>query len=930
MRSQILPAVLLAVTVFLLVYGVDLMNERRRAAEQAPPPPLPTGTDVPQPDPTHSLEVYNPVTFMIERFLVPASETGLEEDFVSPVWITIIPRGRPLATDLTPLDLRERWWEIGNTTTDVYLFAPGTPENVRLILEFVPLVGDQTEARIYVSAGETGLFGTRTVEYSFAGHRFRVLSNRGFPYIRVYPKDGWWVNQQGQTNYNLRVLIDGALPPGGYPYEKQLVDGTVDWEVRVGSIEPGSPSWQTTLIQYDPSPTRAYARFGASTRMPESSPPFRVSDPFMPSFPYLDLSLGSLEIQKKSSERLYKRLRELGAGINLWEKNPSPFYYDMAWQQLQLKGFVGIQTAGSYYYNSYLLPPIISFESPYAFYNFAPDVRTNPDRRQVHLLVRAEYAPLEDSFAHQTHKDRSNLRYAWKTEEEDLWRYNIKMAGSYRYTEEIQIGNISLIGVPPSTYPQWVISKRWPVITFIESVNGTSGSEGIYYYDAQTPQSLPWLDGYQDEVPLYFEVPDLEPGTGLSTTSRSNVSLVVDYRGEYSASYFRKPELYFSPLDQRLHLLHADGGLWYVAGGEKLGDHRILRMHNLRKDAYIDGWTLEYVPAQSPPEGVDIEEWSPRAWPGEIEQALYAFDNYLLYSGAEGTELRQVSDYEPARFTITPPTDAATWNEFRQRLRPFRGRESDPTALREWMDQFDGTTLISSTAPLSTVQATKTGFHFELALPPGFRSYGACQQPGVEPGTYLVFVDDAGGCRFEPAAIPSPQVSVLPATLTRLEPGFIYVRVVNEHSGDLIGVRVVLQPITPGGKESRTLYHTVDLQADDDITVGFQWPPPAIEVEALEAGPWSFIGRAVNRQGLILSSSEPVEIMVTPIPAGNPIDIIRRSLALMTPVLMVLVIGAGTSLMAFAFWQQWSATGPEPALPDAARFDRDGDQNNAN
>ncbi len=913
-RSQMVPAGVLAIVVFLLFYGVDMVSERQQAAEKEPPL-LPAGADIPPPDPTRSLEVYRPVTFLIERFSVPASETDLEEDFAAPIWITIIPRGRPLASDLTTKDLVERWWEIGNTTTDVYLFAPRTPENVRLVLEFVPLVGGQSEARIYANGGATGPYGTQKVEYDLTSRRFQVLSNHGFPNVRVYPQGGWWVNQHGQTNYNLQVLIDGALPPGGYPYEAQVVDGTVDWDVRVGSDEPGTPSWQSTIIRNDSAPTRSYARFGFSTRMPESSPPFQVADPFMPSFPHLDLGLGSMDPLKERSEILYNRLRGLGAGIDPSKKNTRPLYYDMTWQHFRLNGFVGIQTAGSYYYNSYLLPPIIAFESPYAFYNYDPDVRTNPERRHVHLLVRAEYSPLEDPFAHKTRKDRSTFRYTWKTEDELLWRYSIDVAGSYRYTEEVQIGNTSFIGVPPESYPHWVMSKQWPVTTFVESIEGTQGSEGIYYYTAQSEESQPWIDGYYDEVPIHFKVPDLEPGEGLSITSRSDLSLVVDYRGEYSASYFRKPELYFSPLDKRLHLLHADGGVWYVAGGEKLGDHRILRMHNLRKDAYIDGWTLEYLAAQSPPEGVDIEEWSPRAWPGRVEQALYAFDNHMIYSGAAGTELRRVSDYEPALFTIFPPTDAQTWNRFRQRLRPFDGHQSDPTALHQWIQTFDGTTLISSTGAISPVQATRSGFRFQIALQPGFRLQGACQQAGVGPGTYLVHVQNEGDCQLEPATTPIPQVSVLPTTLTQFEPGFIYVRVTNEDRGDLRGVNIALQPTTPDGQEGQTLYHERDLLAGDDITLGFRWPPVAIDVQTLEAGPWSFVGRVVTRQGIILSSSEPVQIVVGEGTAGHLGGIVG-----IWPVL-VLIIGAGTSMMAFTAWKLWSATGLEQAPQSSVRFD---------
>ena len=104
------------------------------------------------------------------------------------------------------------------------------------------------------------------------------------------------------------------------------------------------------------------------------------------------------------------------------------------------------------------------------------------------------------------------------------------------------------------------------------------------------------------------------------------LGLPPGFRGEYNVRRERQPVLYFSPIDGRLHLQHSQGGVW------NLGDGWVLREHNLRGGPYVDGWTRERVPPQ--PGG----NLPPRALPGTVEEALYAVDGLLVYTGPRRAE----------------------------------------------------------------------------------------------------------------------------------------------------------------------------------------------------------------------------------------------------------------------------------------------------
>ena len=76
-------------------------------------------------------------------------------------------------------------------------------------------------------------------------------------------------------------------------------------------------------------------------------------------------------------------------------------------------------------------------------------------------------------------------------------------------------------------------------------------------------------------------------GKDAHVASGAFTSIREGLRGEYRFGEPKRPELYFSPIDERLHLLGADGGRF------NLGHGWVLRLANLVGGPYLDSWELD-------------------------------------------------------------------------------------------------------------------------------------------------------------------------------------------------------------------------------------------------------------------------------------------------------------------------------------------------
>jgi hypothetical protein len=658
-----------------------------------------------------------------------------------PTWITIVPRGHTIDEETRATS---PWWDWGTTDSDAYIFAFERPDTAYLILDFSRTEEGRPRAEVFVAD-----WGKRTLSYTLEGNDLTIRSNGGFPNLILQPREGEWLHE-GATNYRLELWEDGyveAFRRSADP-EERIPDGRPERYTQVGVDAEGLPQWETTDRIFDPHPSWGGNRFGASLRR-DDAPAFRVTEALMPTFPHLQVS----------------------AGEQSWfVENLRPIEYDLRRFELDTNSFIGFQTGGTYWINSDSYPPHVGFESPFAFYSF------DPGTRFAHMIIRAESYPAESPFGPDPlNFTRTAFRYSWKTDDDNEWRYGIHVAGPHPYDEEITIGERTFINVSMERLPTWITEKAWPLVTFVEPTEGYPGSEGIYFYNANRPEHLPWLSGASDVPEPWLAAPYLSQDVALG--DNSGKGLPPTFRGEYNSAYFREPLLYLSPIDDRMHLLYAEGGVWH------LNPEEVLRYHNLDGGPYIDGWTRERIPEQI----ADLEEaeaytgpvgspQAPQALPGEIIVGLYALDGFLLYHNADGVRLRR-TDHDDERFRLAPPTDEATWEAFRDTVAPYdQGR--NPFDLSSWLGAFPGETLDLRGASLESPVADTEGFSFVLTIDDGTTIGGDLAIPGLaeaEAGRWLVRylrADDRWEVAPATIALPTfglrvpPIESYYPTTLT--------------------------------------------------------------------------------------------------------------------------------------------------------------------
>jgi hypothetical protein len=211
----------------------------------------------------------------------------------------------------------------------------------------------------------------------------------------------------------------------------------------------------------------------------------------------------------------------------------------------------------------------------------------------------------------------------------------------------------------------------------------------------------------------------------------------------------QNPLLYFSPIDNRLHLLGAEGGLW------NLDDQTHIRLHNLSADHYIDAWVREQTVAM---DNLSESGFEAKGIPVE---ALYAFDDHFLYSGPTGVELLQ-ANYEFSSFQVKPPSDHHTWEAFRTTVLPYTEQRRNPDNLRSWLDAFPSESILYSpnSGMAQNIRVTPTGFRFTIELNDQIElgPQISTNAPEITPGLYVIEYN--GQYSIEPALPLEPDISV--------------------------------------------------------------------------------------------------------------------------------------------------------------------------
>lgn len=686
-----------------------------------------------------------------------------------PSWVTIVSASSE--SPIAQSDPCKNWWECGNTHSDTYLFAVGNEENIRVILKFSRNELDQAVARLYVADA-----GSAPLNFQITDGAVQVLSHGGNPYLTIVASNGNWVGPYG-NNYDLEILLDGSYNNGQYGDPNAITDGIADFAISVGNKEPSIPQWQTNTILNDQYTLleRGWPRFIAFLRM-ENAPDFAVAEPFMPTFPYFGIG-------------------ELNRNWSL--ENPLPIFFDIQSMQLVLAPFVGFQNGGMYIVNSISLPPHVNFEAPFAFYNF------NKNTRQSHLVVRGSYRPSEANPERELPSPRLSVRYSWKVLDEQRWRYSLQLSDFHVYSNTMRVGPVEFYAPSPKELPGWIISKPWRAVTFVEAVNGFPGSEGNYFYHTASRENWLWLSGHTEQHSGYLDAPLLQESAEPDEFSPR--TLPPDFRGEFAYASLKPPILYLSPVDKMLHLVGARQGIWNLGKGE------VLRSMDLEGDGVIDAWMRETV---SP--NLDEESGLPRATRGKISESLFDFGQYILHTEFESLSIVN-SPHDQVAFTLPPPTDKESWENYQARLDPYQERR-DPTDLRSWLDAFSGARSDVDGVSVANVRAAADGFRFEIALHDGFRVSGEdiLELTDLEPGEYLVEHENG---RFAVVPLTPPELTLTADSCPGDDAGNTAYCVIIENAGlsDASDVQLVVAADGDGGAPGEMERTSLDVLAGETV-----------------------------------------------------------------------------------------------------------------
>jgi hypothetical protein len=637
-----------------------------------------------------------------------------------------------------------------------------------------------------------------------------VFEQESQPVVRMTALGGWWV-RDGRTNYNLDIQINGPVSAmWGTDYDPK--SGPQGWAAE---IEPGSPASRITVRDRDEDgipdwdlrqlipefPNRGYLRVNYAERMCAS--PLEIDPGILPLWPFVGVS-GGFE------QPVAKLL--------------PPIILDP--EQARVTHFSELVTVRNQNcsYSLYSIKPFAEgvinradFETPFAFYDLSEQGVGHPN-----LLIRTQRSLTGYQFSGNfSGRDMERIRYSWRNDIGDWdWDYKIEVQGFYDYGFETPIADsLFTIDAPDyDVFPGWVIERPWPAVTFVDTEDTQYlSSEGIYDFSPEIISREYLLGG--ESVADINEIEALSEGL----------------RGEYRFEQNSLPLLYFSPIDNRLHLLEAEAGLW------RINPEQVLRVSNLG-GKYINAWIRERSPArinEDDPrllqdDGATSNENKPlTAIPAPapsvieatlIEESLYALPEHLLYSNPDQVVLVQ-ADYQSELFTIAPPVDHETWQSFRDRIEPLRAEKRDPYDLRSWLEPYRGPTQMISGARIDQVRLTPSGFRFLLELQPRYRvdTPDLFELQGLAPGRYVVRYDG----RFTIEAVTPPQLAASFRSTTPApgERHTLQVSLTNSGLQDISAATLAITARMDSSDHTLEFSRTVNLLAGDTINPTFEWSP---------------------------------------------------------------------------------------------------------
>ena len=432
----------------------------------------------------------------------------------------------------------------------------------------------------------------------------------------------------------------------------------------------------------------------------------------------LDLNVANYRVGPFTKSIFWPYLGTDDIGVRSWFDHRPPL--SMNWSSGQLRDFGSIipdlepENGMQIFSETALLDNQVNdldFENPFAYYRFDPGHTGFPN-----LIVRHFYYPTGDEHLEVggTPNPAEFVRYSWGNGD-GLIQFKLGLLGRHDTTTTLKLGSFSVNTLDYSTLPTWVVSHLWDFETFVASeLGGYRTSEGIYDWDYVYGDFL-WAFGDAASLPL-----------------NSYSAITLGMRGEYRVLPSTPVQLYVDAVDQRLHLLGAQYGVWAVDAQQAINT------------ASLDGQT--------------VGEWT-RNVDGVPSEALYAVPGALLYTHGDALTIQR--DVPPATVdTLAPPTGEVSLNALRQQV-PVDPPSVAATGLRAMLEPSGAAALTLIGVSIAYVRLVPGGWRAELQVgtaaallhgpdtPPAlvqpFASALGCPPVPVTPGSQYAACAQASG-----------------------------------------------------------------------------------------------------------------------------------------------------------------------------------------